>query len=68
MVGVILVVLEHQVMQLAVEAVVPLLLVIQVLEGERVFNFQPHLEIQMDSNMINSQIIHTDLVHLLVIL
>tara|TARA_Y100000004_G_scaffold66176_1_gene74224 strand:+ start:97 stop:303 length:207 start_codon:yes stop_codon:yes gene_type:complete len=64
--GDIQVVLEHQVMQLAVEAVVLEVLVLHILLVELVFNFQLHLEIQMDSNMITSQIIHLDPAELLV--
>tara|TARA_Y100000004_G_scaffold158907_1_gene185465 strand:+ start:661 stop:867 length:207 start_codon:yes stop_codon:yes gene_type:complete len=66
MVGVMMVVMEHQEINLVVEAVVLVVLVIQVLRVELVFNFQPHLEIQMDSNMITTQTTHLDLVQLLV--
>ena len=62
------VVMDNQQTKLVVEVVVPVVLVIQTLLVELVFNFQPHLEIQVDFNMITTQIIHLDLVQLLVIL
>ena len=60
--------LVYQQTELAVAAVALVMEVVQVLKVVMVFNFQPHLEIQMDSNMTTSQIIRLDPVELLVIL
>tara|TARA_Y100000361_G_scaffold143602_1_gene150778 strand:- start:12 stop:632 length:621 start_codon:yes stop_codon:yes gene_type:complete len=52
-------------MQLVVAAVVLVVLEFQDHKVDLVFNCHLHLGIQMDSNMINIQIIHLDLVQLL---
>ena len=58
--------LVNQETKLAAVVVVQVMEVVQVLKVVMVFNFQPHLEIQMDSSMITSQIIRLDPVELLV--
>ena len=58
--------MHNQQIKLVVEVVALAMEVVQVLKVVMVFNYHLHLEIQMDSNMITSQITHLDLVQLLV--